>query len=339
MEAKIKSIEHAHLISTAQLMKENHQLKSIIQRLQCQSINGLSGIGFEFSLPHPINALQFQNSGQSTDRQTGQSSKPGQKKKSQRKLVPIAPHPGNRTTTSGAGRPQPKLMPKPTVIQGIPLQAGSNLSVPLQSSSSAKKQVVIPDNSISMIIAANSSPEWSPSPASSVAANSPPASDVNIIAQSPEIAPLSPASNAGSDTNQSERGSPTSQSAFHTFFSADGSVCYRLEDGRSFCEMLKDQSSREAVDQLFAEPIFDLSGALNDASLDHTLPIASEALTEKNLKAQNEDLRNEEIDNFMVDLESEQIGSDNGGSSDDDTVNTSSDPKIVNHMEIWQRRI
>lgn len=318
-------------------MKENQQLKSIIQRLQCQNINGLPGIGFEFSLPHPI-STPLQNSTQSADRQAGDSSKTSQKKKGQRKLVPIAPHPGNRTVTSGAVRHQPKLMPKPTVIQGIPLQSGSNLSVPLQRSPTAKKQTIIPDSSVSMIIAANSSPEWSASPASSVAANSPPHIDVNIIPETLEKSPQSPASNHGSETNQSEQGSPTTESVFHTFFSTDGSVCYRLDDGRSFCEKLKDQTTKEAVDRLFAEPIFDLSGALNDTSLEQALPIATEALTEKNLRAQNEDLEKEQLESFMVDLDSEHIGSDNG-SSDEDTVNRSLDHKAVNPMEIWQRRI
>jgi hypothetical protein len=319
-------------MNTAQLMKENQQLKSIIQRLQCQNINGMAAIGFEFSIPHPMNAPTFQTPSQSADKKGAASGKPGQKKNGQRKLVPIAPHPGNRTAPTG--RPQPKLMPKPPVIQGIPLQSSSNISIPLQRSSQPT-----PDGSVSMVIAANSSPEWTPSPAGSVTGRSPPlVNNVNNFPESPENPPQSPtASHSGTENNHSEKGSPVAE-IDSTFFSADGSVCFRLEDGRSFCEMLKDQNSKDAVDRLFTEPIFDLSGALNEASLDHSLPLVTEALTEKNLKAQNEDLRKEQLSQFVIDFESEQIGSDNT-SSDEDVVNTSSYRKLSSSMEIWQRRI
>ncbi|KAG2183870.1 hypothetical protein INT44_008881 [Umbelopsis vinacea] len=327
LEEKIKSIEHAHLLSTSQLMKENQQLKSIIQRLQCQNINGMSAIGFEFSLPHPMNAPAFQAPNQSADQKRLPASKPGQKKNGQRKLVPIAPHPGNRTNS--VGRAQPKLMPKPSIIKGIPLQSSSNISMPLQ-----RPTQPTPDGTVSMIIAANSSPEWSASPESSVA--SPQLVNVNNFPE--ENPPHSPTvSSSGTENNRSEKGSPAAD-LDTTFFSADGQVCFRMDDGRSFCELLKDQNSKEAVDRLFAEPIFDLSGALNDASLDHTLPLTTEALTEENLKAQNQDLQKEQLSHFIVDFESEQVGSDHT-SSDEDVVNRSSDRKNSSSVEIWQRRI
>jgi hypothetical protein len=315
-------------------MKENQQLKSIIQRLQCQNINGMSAIGFEFSLPHPMNAPAFQIPNQSADQKRFPASKPGQKKNGQRKLVPIAPHPGNRTASTSAGRAQPKLMPKPTIIQGIPLQSSSNISIPLQRATQPT-----PDGSVSMIIAANSSPEWSASPASSVTGLSPQLVNVNNFPESSENPPRSPtASSSGTENNHSEKGSPAAE-LDSTFFSADGQVCFRLDDGRSFCELLKDQNSKDAVDRLFTEPIFDLSGALNDASLDHSLsPLTTEALTEENLKAQNQDLQKEQLSHFIVDFESEQIGSDHS-SSDEDVVHSSSERKNSTSMEIWQRRI
>lgn len=323
-------------MSTAQLMKENQQLKSIIQRLQCQNINGMSAIGFEFSLPHPMNGPAFQTPNQSGDQKRLPANKSGQKKNGQRKLVPIAPHPGNRTTAStSSGRVQPKLMPKPSILQGIPLQSGSNMSIPLQ-----RPTQPLPDGTVSMVIAANSSPEWSASPASSVTGLSPQLVNVNNFPESSENPPHSPtASSSGTENNnhRSEKGSPTAE-LDNPFFSADGQVCFRLDDGRSFCELLKDQNSKDAVDRLFTEPIFDLSGALNDASLDHSLPLATEPLTEKNLKARNQDLQKEQISQFMVDFGSEQIGSDHT-SSDEDVVNTSSERKNSTSMEIWQRRI
>ncbi|CAM0137650.1 DNA-binding transcription factor yap1 [Umbelopsis sp. WA50703] len=333
LEAKIKSIEHAHLINTAQLMKENQQLKTVIQRLQCQNLGGsggLPGIGFEFTLPQsPIsNGQNFQTPTQPNSKLPS-STKPGQKKKGLRKLVPIAPHPGNRNIA--IGRPQPKLMPKPAAVQGIQLQSGASATISLPKSSD--KLPAVPDQTASMTIAANSSPEWGASPTSSVASGSPTVTNVNNPG-SPETGPQSPLSCAGSDNSQSDHGSASALG--YLFAPGEDDEYYNLEDEQSFFNLLKDQSANEAVNRLFEEPLFDLSGALNDTTLNKAMSMTTEALTEKNLKAQNESQRKQNVSELLASLQSN--GSDHG-SSDEDNVNNLAENKTANANEIWQRRI